>query len=169
MRTVHSMHPTPLVTAAELERMGSDFRYELVEGRLVPMSPVGTPHALVASRLLVMLAQHVRTHKLGFAVTELGCKLAVNPDTVRAPDVAFVRQASIPVSGIPRGFWAGPPDLAVEVLSPDDRPSEITEKVSEYLTSGVCLVWVIDPDERTVTTYRRLGAPSTFTVEDTLD
>src|SRR2546428_842720 len=138
-----------LVTAEELEKLPDDgYRYELVEGRVIRMSPVGYLHGKTAVQLIFLLQRHLSGRHLGVAFTELGFKLASNPDTVRAPDVAFIRQDRIPAN--PRGFWAGPPDLAVEVLSPDDRPSEVQNKVEEYLRRGVPLVVVIDPEDKTV-------------------
>lgn len=145
-----------------------DYRYELVEGRLIRMSPVGGLHGVLTVRLSGMLADHTRPRNLGFVVTEVGFTLAINPDTVRAPDVAFVRHRT-PNGKPPRGFWVGPPDLAVEVLSPDDRPADVSAKVTEYLTSGVQLVWVVDPDERTVTAHRPQTDPVVFDERDELD
>jgi Uma2 family endonuclease len=160
MRTKNAMHESPrLVTAEELERFpDDDYRYELVEGRVIRMSPVGWRHGKVVARLLTMLANYVNQGKFGAAVTEVGFVLASNPDTVRAPDVAFVRQERIPAVD-PRGFWRGAPDLAVEVLSPDDRASEVRDKVEAYLRYGVTLVLVIDPDQPTVSLHRRLAPP----------
>ena len=106
-----------LVTAEELERFpGDDFRYELVEGRLIRMSPVGYLHGRVVMRLGSLLEQHVRSRGLGAVLTEVGFKLKSNPDTVRAPDVAFIRGDRIP-SVPPKGFWKGTADLAVELRS----------------------------------------------------
>jgi Uma2 family endonuclease len=159
-----------LVTAEELEKFpDDDYRYELVEGRIIRMSPVGFLHGGVTAGLLAMLVQHAKAHNLGLVATEVGFKLATNPDTVRAPDISFVRRERLPATGLPKGFWHGPPDLAVETLSPDDRPSEIRAKVEEYLTYGVTLVLVIDPDARTVAAHRRLAAPVMLTEDDELD
>jgi Uma2 family endonuclease len=150
---------TRLITADELERFpGDDNRYELVEGRVIRMSPVGYRHARVVTRFLVLLNRHISGRDLGVALTELGFKLASNPDTVRAPDIAFIRRDRVPPPDT-RGFLHGPPDLAVEVLSPDDRPGEVRAKVEEYLARGVALVLVVDPDERSVTAHRRLAPP----------
>jgi Uma2 family endonuclease len=159
-----------LVTARELERMPEDdFRYELVDGRLIRMSPTGGLHGLVTAGLLVRLSQHATAYRLGVAVTEVGFILSTDPDTVRAPDVAFVRRERIPASGVPRGFWMGPPDLAVEVVSPDDRLGEIAAKVDEYLSSGVALVWVVDADHHTVTVHSDRASTVTLGEEETLD
>jgi Uma2 family endonuclease len=143
-----------LVTAEELEGLPEDdCRCELVAGRVIPMTPVGFEHGRVVVRLMMLLARHLERDDLGVVVTEVGFKLAANPDTVRAPDVAMVRRHRIP-SPAPRGFWHGPPDLAVEVRSPDDRPAGIREKVDEYLACGVPMVVVVDPETRTATVYR---------------
>jgi Uma2 family endonuclease len=143
-----------LLTAEDLARFSpDDHRYELVEGRVIPMSPVSFDHGRIVIEFGGILRQHVRRLKLGRIVTEVGFKLASNPDTVRAPDLAFLREDRIP-DPAPRGFWNGSPDLAVEVLSPDDRPADVRSKVDEYLRSGVPAVVVIDPDAQSVEIYR---------------
>jgi Uma2 family endonuclease len=167
-------HPMPdskqLVTAEELERMpDDDFRYELVQGRIVRMSPVGGVHGGLTAGFIALLVQHVKAARIGAVATELGFILARNPDTVRAPDVAFINRERIPAGGLPKGFWIGAPDLAVEVLSPDDRLSDVLTKVDEYLTYGTGLVLVVDPDEQTVSAHRRALPPLTFGLDDTLD
>lgn len=160
------MPSTRLVTAEDLEKFPrDDNRYELVEGRLVPMSPVGYQHARVVTRLLVLLEEHVRERNTGTALTELGFKLAARPDTVRAPDIAFIRSDRMP-STETCGFIAGPPDVAIEVLSPDDRPRQMREKVEEYLAHGVPLVVVVAPDRRSVTCHRRLTPPIELSSDD---
>jgi Uma2 family endonuclease len=148
-----------LVTAEELEKFpDDDYRYELVEGRVIRMSPVGWQHGRLVVHLGSLLNGYVQDRHLGAIVTEVGFKLASNPDTVRGPDLAFVRQERIPKVDL-RGFWQGPPDLVVEVLSPDDRPSETRAKVDEYLRSGVTVIIVVDPDDETVSVHRRLSPP----------
>ena len=164
------MHETtPPVTAEELERRPDLQRFELLEGRLVEMSPVGFEHGHVVLQLGYLLQRHLRGGRLGMIGTEVGFKLASNPDTVRAPDLAFIRQHRLPLSR-PRGFVSGPPDLAIEVLSPEDRPGEMRGRVDEYLTQGVPLVVIVDPHEKTVTLHPR-GAPETTLrgLEDVLD
>jgi Uma2 family endonuclease len=157
-----------LITADELERMpGDDYRYELVKGRLVRMSPPGYEHARIGTAFGMMLHNHVKTHRLGDVLIELGCKLESNPDTVRGPDIAFVRLERT-AKGT-RGFLNGAPDLVAEVLSPSDRPSEVREKIDEYLTHGVLLVLVVDPDDKTVTVHRRLTPPTTLLEDNELD
>jgi len=139
-----------LVTAAELERFpDDDYRYELVEGRLIKMSPVGLEHSHIVAQLMWLLMQYVRPRKLGFIGTELGFKLHSNPDTVRAPDVAFVRAERLPVKRSKR-FWTGAPDLAIEVLSPDDRAADVRAKLEEYLGCGTPIVVIVDLVRRKV-------------------
>ena len=159
----------PLVTADELERFpDDDYRYELVEGRVIRMSPVGFEHGRIVPRLTALLHRHVEEHHLGAIVNEVGFKLASNPDTVRAPDIAFLRLDRIPRPA-PRGFIKGAPDLAVEVLSPDDRPSEVRAKTTDYLASGVPLVLVLDPVGRTVTACRLKEPPQISRGDDVVD
>lgn len=158
-----------LVTAEELERFPSDDRrYELVEGRLIAMTPVSFLHGRTVMRFGSMLERYARERKLGDVLTEVGVVLKKNPDTVFAPDIAFIRRERVPAV-TPRGFWKGAADLAVEVLSPDDRPGEIRKKVSEYLRRGTPLVLVIDPEKRLVSKWAQSSAPVTLTDADGLD
>jgi len=159
-----------LVTAEELERLPSDDnRYELVEGRVIPMTPVTLLHGRVVARMCALIDAHIRLHRIpAFVGTEVGFKLASNPDTVRAPDVAFIRRDRVPTPDS-KGFLHGPPDLAVEVLSPDDHPRDVQEKVDEYLACGVRLVIVIDSDAQTATVFRPSAAPVVLRDADALD
>jgi Uma2 family endonuclease len=160
----------PLVTAEEFARIPDDnWRYELVEGRVVRMSLPGARHGALATRIAFLLCEHVDRRNLGVVVTPSGFKLATNPDTVRGPDVAFIRRERIPPAGLPESFWAGAPDLAVEIRSPGDRRSEVLKKVDEYLTRGSMLVWVVAAKQKTVTVYRRLLPPVTLSIDDTLE
>jgi Uma2 family endonuclease len=155
-----------LVTAEELEKFpDDDYRYELVEGRVVRMSPVGFQHGHTVVRLTILLGGHVQNMSLGAVVSEVGFKLSSNPDTVRGPDLAFIRQARLPAQDLP-GFWEGPPDLAIEVLSPDDRATEIRTKVEQYLERGVLAVVVVDPHDQAITVHRRSAPRVTLTAAD---
>ena len=129
-------------------------RCELVQGELIMMSPAGAEHGWIAVNAAVPLAMFVKKHALGAVFgAGTGFQTAHDPDTVRAPDVAFVRAERIGAELGP-GFFPGAPDLAVEVLSPDDRAGEVLAKVQDWLASGCRGVWVIDPRTRTVTAYR---------------
>jgi Uma2 family endonuclease len=146
---------THLVTAEELARLPDDgYRYELVEGRLVRMSPVNLDHGRIVMRIGFLLSRHLEQHPVGIVGAEVGFKLATNPDTVRGPDIAFVRNERLPSPEDRRGFVKGPPDVAIEVLSPDDRPGEVRAKTEEYLAKGTPLVFVVDPHRQTATISR---------------
>jgi Uma2 family endonuclease len=162
---------TRSMTAEELFMMKTDgFRYELVKGELRKMSPAGSEHGAIIINLALPLAQHVKANKLGVVFgAETGFKIARNPDTVRAPDIAFVHREHIPPTGIPKTFWSGAPDLAVEVLSPGDTVAEVNEKVGEWLSAGVSAVWVVNPKRRSVTVYRSLKDTRTLLEDDELE
>ena len=146
----------PLVTAEELfELLEDGSRYELVEGELIPMTPAGARHGAIAFRIAHLLAEFVEAHDLGVGgAAEPGFILQRNPDVVRAPDVSFVAQARIPATGIPTSYWPFAPDLAVEVVSPSDRLSDVHTKLADYFSAGTRLVWVIEPETRVVYAYR---------------
>ena len=146
---------TRLLTADDLWNIPDHGgRAELVKGELRTMSPAGYGHGRVTMRLAARLFNHVDACRLGDVVAaETGFIIARDPDTVRAPDIGFVRQERIPKTGRPAKFWNGPPDLAVETMSPNDTNSEIDEKVQEWVAAGTRLVWVLDPRQQTVTVY----------------
>jgi Uma2 family endonuclease len=144
------------VTANELLHMpDDDFRYELVRGELRQMNPAGNVHGRIAVRVTWRLAQHVEENRLGTVyAAETGFRLASDPDTVRAPDVAFVSQARIEAVGEVEGFWPEAPDLAAEVVSPGDSYAEVEEKVFDWLDAGTKMVVVINPRQRSATVYK---------------
>lgn len=160
-----------LVTADELLRMPEDgFRYELVRGALQRMSPASHHHGRIMINITTPLDQHVRANRLGRVyAAETGFKLASDPDTVRGPDVAFVRQERVEAVGNAEGYWLGAPDLAVEVISPNDSYTEVEEKVMEFLAAGTGMVLVVNPRQHTVTVYRALADISILTEDDTID
>ena len=163
---------TKLVTAEELFEMGDVGRCELIDGQIVRMSPSGAEHGNVAMNLGAILRQFVKANGLGrvFAA-ETGFKLA--PRRVRAPDVAFVRAERL-AAGIPDKFFDGPPDLAVEVVSPSDAWHEVEAKIEDWLAHGTRSCWVVDPKTRLVMVYHpdgqgmRLDYRSTITDEQVL-
>ena len=128
-------------------------KYELVDGEIV-MSPAGYRHGKIALRLSRKLEAHAAEHRLG-EVTEPSTGFRLPSGNVRSPDVGFIAVARKP-KGEPEGFIEGPPDLAVEILSPADDPRRILDKVGEYLTAGVRMVWVIDPRQRKAAAHRSL-------------
>ena len=161
MSYIERMSAPALLTAEELLRLNlPNKRTELVRGRLVVREPAGYVHGDVAMRIGAAILQHVDANSLGrvFAA-ETGFTLSRGPDTVRAPDVAFIRSERLP-SPPPRGFAELAPDLAVEVLSLGDRPGEVLEKVGDWLNAGTILVWVVDPGRRIARVYRADGSES---------
>lgn len=146
-------------TAQQLFEMPGHKHFDLVEGELVAMSPPGFDHGCIVSDIAATLREFVRARKLGVVAVEAGFCVARDPDTVRAPDVAFVRAERIPPGGV-RAFFDGAPDLAVEVISPSDRASDVLAKADDWLRFGCTVVWVIDPETKTVTVYS--GRPQTL-------
>jgi Uma2 family endonuclease len=143
-----------ITTAKQLLAAGDIGRCELVRGELIMMSPAGSEHGWIVTNFTVPLGMFVKQHSLGRVFgAETGFCIGHDPDTVRAPDVAFVTTGRIG-GKLARGFFPGPPDLAVEVLSPDDRAGEVLAKVQDWLDAGCLAVWVADPRTRTVTVYR---------------
>lgn len=161
---------TQLLTADDLWNMPDHGGHaELVRGELRPLSPAGYNHGAVTVLLTARLFNHIHAHRLGDVLAaETGFIIARDPDTVRAPDIAFVRRQRIPPEGRPIKFWDGAPDLAVETMSPSDTVFELDEKVREWLETGTRLVWVVNPKQRTVTVYRPDNSAQILTTADTL-
>ncbi|HEV2146851.1 MAG TPA: Uma2 family endonuclease [Longimicrobiaceae bacterium] len=159
------------VTADELLRMPDDgLRRELVRGELREMTPAGYRHGSVAMRIGSHLHVHVEANDLGVAfAAETGFRLESAPDTVRAPDAAFVRKERVDATDDPEGFWPGAPDLAVEVVSPGDSFGEVEEKVFDWLAAGCRMVVVVNPRKRTATVYRSRSDIVVLTEDDELD
>jgi Uma2 family endonuclease len=165
------MSTTSLVTADELLTlpMGMGKRYELVLGELRVMSPAGWRHGNVISNFHELLAPFVKQHDLGMMFgAETGFRLARNPDTVRAPDIAFLAKQNLPAEMPSEAYWPGAPDLAVEVLSPGDRTGEVDEKIEAWLDAGTRAVWVVDPKLQTVTVYETKNKVSVNSLGQTL-
>ncbi len=160
-----------LLTAEDLLQMpGAGFRYELVRGELRKMSPAGQRHGRIAARFTWRLAQYVETHHLGAVYSaETGFLLSSDPDTVRAPGVAFVIRERIEETGDVEGYWPGPPDLAVEVITPGDTDAGVEEKTTQWLEAGARMVIVINPRNRTVAVSRSLSDISILEEDAILD
>jgi Uma2 family endonuclease len=143
-----------LVTANELFEHPEWNPCELVNGKVVAMSPAGGRHGDVAGIIAGLLFAYARGKNAGrVLIAEAGFLLRRNPDTVRAPDVMFVSNERLP-DGVPEGFLPIPPDLAVEIVSPTDKFSDITAKAEEYAAAGVRMVWVVDPQTRRAYVFR---------------
>ncbi len=159
------------VGAEELLHMPDDgFRYELVRGELRRMNPAGNVHGRIVVRITWRLAQHVEENRLGTVyAAETGFKLATDPDTVRAPDVAFVSRARVEAIGELEGFWPEAPELAVEVISPGDSYVDVEEKVFDWLDAGTKMVVVINPRQRSATVYKSPTDIAALAEADVLD
>jgi Uma2 family endonuclease len=161
---------TQLMTAEELIRLPrGQYRYELVNGELITMSPAGHDHGRVTLRIASPLSLFVWDQKLGevFAA-ETGFKLTSNPDTVLAPDVCFIKEDRAKEQRKAKGYWPGPPDLAVEVFGPDERKAKVQAKALEWLRYGTTEVWLVDLRHETVSIYRSDKEVITLTIEQEL-
>jgi Uma2 family endonuclease len=127
-------------------------RWELIDGELVEMSPAAEEPSTIGAAIIGLLWPFVRANRLGRLYNaEGGFVLFPDRATVRAPDVAFVRVDRVPHGEARKHFSRLAPDLAVEVLSPSDRPSDVVAKIEMYQEAGVPLIWLVDPDSQTVT------------------
>jgi Uma2 family endonuclease len=147
------------MTAEQLLAMADDGkRYELVEGELRMMSPAGGRHGRITLKLGRRIGDHVEHHNLGetFAA-ETGFLLQKDPDTVRAPDVAFVSHATLGELADEPGYLPVVPDLVAEIISPSDLSSDVEKKALEWLAAGVKAVIVVDPQTKTIRHYRPGG------------
>ena len=162
---------TALITAEEFMQLPDEdgFRHELINGEVIRMPSPQFPHSRAASRLLIHLAQFVMEHELGEVFGEIGFKLTLNPDTVLAPDIAFIAKERLDAAGDTEGYWLGPPDLAVEVLSPSDRPSKVHKRIDSLFGYGVKQLWVVNPRKRSATIYRSPSDSITFSGSDDLE
>ncbi len=161
-----SIEETKLVTATDLMELPDDgYRYELSRGCLVRDQASGFEHSRIVMRLGYCLETWSRKAGTGYVTPEGGYKLQKDPDTVRVPDLAFVSHERL-VNGRPTGFVEGAPDLAVEVVSPNDRWSAVIDEVSDYFNAGVVQVWVVVPTNRTVMIHR---SPQDVTVLNEAD
>ena len=158
-----------LLTADDLERMPQDdtVRLELDRGELISMPPAGGDHGEVGIQIAALVTIHVRAHKLGRTYnSDTGFRLS--PDTVRAPDFAFIRSDRAPKGRTP-GFVPMAPDLAVEVFSPSDSPAQLMRKIKQYLAAGTHTVWVVYPEQKQIHVLEASGADRILNAADTLD
>lgn len=159
------------MTADELLRLPDDgMRHELLDGRLRVMAPTGAEHGIVAGDVGGLLRAHVRSHELGVVLAaETGFVLGRDPDTVRAPDAAFVTQERYAAIGSTERHWPEAPAFAAEVVSPGDTAAEVEGKAHAWLAAGTRAVLVIDPRTRTATVYRGGDDVRVYTRAETVD
>lgn len=161
----------PLVTPDEFVRMpdpADGSKLELVRGVVVVSPPSRARRGICCAAVGQLLGNHDPTGRLGWVtVNNTGVILEREPDTLLGPDVAFWSIARKPT--VPAEYFDVPPDIVVEVLSPDDRRKDVRAKIKDYLFYGVPLVWLADPETRTVTVYRGSLRGTELDEEDTLD
>lgn len=160
-------------TVDDLYAMPDDgSKHELAAGLLLSEPLPGFRHGRVAARVTGLLEAFVRDRGRGLGTVltgDAGFVLARDPDTVRGPDVAFVSRERAEAVSDPARAFEGPPELAVEVLSPSNSAEAIHAKVADYLAAGTRLVWVVDPERETVAAYRTLLSPRALFRDDELD
>ena len=162
--------PSRSLTAEDLPYLRpEEARVELVAGVLVREPLPGESHGGIAAAVVAFLHPFVREHGLGRVFGETGYVLASDPDTVRGPDASFVSTDRLAAAERRGPFLVGAPDLAVEVVSPNDTWREVAEKVAEYLAADARAVWVIDPRRQTLTVHSAGREPATFGRHDVLD
>ena len=161
---------TGLLTANDLWNMpGHGEGYELVLGELRTMAPSGLEHSTIGVDLITTLNAFVRSNKLGkISGADGGYILHRNPDTVRAPDIDFVQTDRLPNGKTPQKYFPGPPDLAVEIISPSDVYEDVEDKVKEFLEAGTRIVWVINPRRKSITIFRGDNSITALRTADTL-
>ena len=153
------MSAAAYVTADELLALpkGMGKRYELVAGELRVLPASGWRHGEIVANIVSLLGSVIRERELGRGFgAGTGFLLKRDPDTVRAPDFAFIAKDHLPETEPAEAFWPGAPDLAVEVLSPGDTSGEVAEKIDEWLAAGCAAVWIVDPKLQTVTIYQSI-------------
>ena len=160
---------THLMTAEELFNLEDDgyHRYELIKGELLTMSPTKEKHGAVTMTLSALLYIHVTSNNLGrLYAADTGFKLESNPDTVLAPDIAFITRDRVGTRS--QFYHSGPPDLAVEVISPSDSVPKVERKTALWLQFGTRSVWLVNPRKRTVEVVRADGERRLFHESDEL-
>ncbi len=133
-------------------------RCELVRGKVVSVCLPNRKHGRLSAKLISKLDSFVEERALGLVFTESGVVVENDPDTVRGPDIYFVRAEHCPVGDTLEGYTELPPDLCVEIVSPRDQPLKLREKIAEYLKFGVKLIWIIDPMTHQARIYRLDGS-----------
>lgn len=159
-----------MLTADDLARLVSQgVRGELIRGVLYETMPTGVNHARIVVKLVLLLGTFIAPRRLGtLMASDLGVVLERGPDTVREPDIAYISAEKMPLGLDVQGYSELVPDLVVEVVSPNDRPSDVDEKARMWRDFGARLVWVVYPDTRSVDIYGEDGTTETLTENDIL-
>ena len=158
-----------LLTAEEFWQLPNSEHLELVRGEVRDIMPPGGRHGEVALALGTLLRIWSKQGAGGYVAVESGYVLGGNPDTLRAPDVSYVRAERVPPGGSPDTFWTIPPDLAVEVVSSSETANEVQAKVQDFLLAGTPLIWIVYPPIGTVIVYTADGSGRTYKGDDVLE
>lgn len=160
----------PVWTDADFMALSKDgHRYELVDGEPIDIGNSGMEHGGIGSFLGGLLALYVRQQKLGI-VCDSSTAFTLKSGNKRSPDVSFVQKERLKgLKRPPRGFFQGSPDLAIEILSPNNTVEEIHSKIVEYFENETRLVWVIHPDERYVLVYHAPEPDGFLRADDSLE
>jgi Uma2 family endonuclease len=164
---MRNVRPKGTATVEDLLNMPEDgMKHELVNGEIV-VSPTGWKHSKIATRIIHILATFLDEHPIGeLGSPDLGIWLSGG--NLRSPDVTFIRNEKVPEGEKQKAFLEAVPDLAVEVLSPSDRPKFVAEKIREFLENGVLIVWLVDPAQKTVTEYRSISEIKQYSGDDVI-
>jgi Uma2 family endonuclease len=147
-----AMATTRLLTVRDVEESPPEGEWELIDGELVPVTPSGFESSSLGLRIARIVGNYVDAHSLG-ALTGADGGYVLFPDraTIRVPDIGFIKAERLPAEGERSRFPRLAPDLAIEMLSPSDRASEVVVKLEMYQEAGIPLIWLVDPDKKTVT------------------
>lgn len=160
-----------LVTAEDLRELPArdDIRYELIDGELTEVPGATALHGLIAAMVYELIQSFARKHDLGLVFPDgTAYVLSRDPDQVRIPDVSFIAWDQVPTAGVPDRFWEGAPTLAVEVISSSDRAADIHRKMRDYLDAGTQVVWLLWPQQTSVTVCDS-GGQCELDADDELD
>jgi Uma2 family endonuclease len=165
-----NLETSATLTPDEFLRMPESDHYELIDGHPVEKK-MGAESGFVVGQIIIRLGQHLGLRPGGWVLPDdAGYRcFPTRPRLVRKPDVSFIRPGRLPDERIPKGDVSIPPDLAVEVVSPNDLYNEVDVKVSEYLAVGVPLVWVVNPETRTACVFRPDGSARRLREDEEID
>ena len=160
-----------LLTADDLLHLDSGrIRGELIQGALCETMPTGVRHGHIVVNLTMLLGGFIKPRRFGWILaSEVGFLLERDPDTVRAPDIAYISASRLPLDADVPGYFEGAPDLAIEIISPSDRPRELYHKARMWISFGAPLVWVVDPENRAIEVHRPNQPVMHLAENDTLD
>lgn len=157
------------LSAEDFWPIGNGRCCELIDGEVVELTPTSPEHGMVETNLAILVGAHVKSRRLGCVLTgDVGFIVAREPDSVRAPDIAFIEQHRIPESGVPKGFWEIVPDLVIEIVSPSDSRRKLSEKTRMWIDAGVSEAWIVDPESQEIEVHSPDRTGVTFRGRDEL-